>query len=90
MPPSIAAFSRPAPERTFERVTFWSMPLMARAWLRWMRPSALKAALDKEDHIALYVNFDFNKAILKPDAALVIAQVAKLMTDNPGLKLEIN
>jgi outer membrane protein OmpA-like peptidoglycan-associated protein len=52
--------------------------------------SALKAALDKGGHVALYVNFDFDKATLKPDAAPVIAQVVKLLKDNPGLKLSID
>src|SRR5262249_53341325 len=33
--------------------------------------SALKTALDKDGRIALYVNFDFAKATLKPDAAPV-------------------
>ncbi len=51
--------------------------------------SAMKTALDKDGRIALYVNFDFNKATLKPDAAPVVAQVVKLLKDNPGLKLEI-
>lgn len=51
--------------------------------------SAMKAALDKDGRIALYVNFDFNKATLKPDAAPVVAQVVKLLKDNPGLNLEI-
>lgn len=51
--------------------------------------SAMKTALDKEGRIALYVNFDFNKATLKPDAAPVVAQVVKLMKDNPTLKLEV-
>lgn len=51
--------------------------------------NAMKAALEKDGRIALYVNFDFNKATLKPDAAPVIAQVVKLMKDNPSLKLEV-
>lgn len=50
---------------------------------------AMKSALDKDGRISLYVNFDFNKATLKPDAAPVVAQVVKLLKDNPGLKLEI-
>src|SRR3546814_3999213 len=37
--------------------------------------SAMKTALDRDGHIALHVNFDFNKATLRPDAAPVIAQV---------------
>ncbi len=51
--------------------------------------SALKEALDREGHVALYVNFDFAKAVLKPDAAPVIAQVVKLMQDDPSLRLAI-
>jgi outer membrane protein OmpA-like peptidoglycan-associated protein len=50
---------------------------------------AMKSALDKDGRVSLYVNFDFNKATLKPDAAPVVAQVMKLLKDNPGLKLEI-
>jgi outer membrane protein OmpA-like peptidoglycan-associated protein len=50
---------------------------------------AMKAALDKDGRVSLYVNFDFNKATLKQDAAPVVAQVVKLLKDNPGLKLEI-
>ncbi|MBS0530910.1 MAG: OmpA family protein [Proteobacteria bacterium] len=52
--------------------------------------SAMKAALDKDGHIALYVNFDFNKATLKPDAAPVIGQVVKLLKDNPSLRLDVD
>lgn len=50
---------------------------------------ALKAALDTNGHIALYLNFDFAKATLKPDAQLVIAQVQALLKNNPTLKLAI-
>ena len=51
--------------------------------------SALKAALDKDGRVALYVNFDFAKAVLQPDAAPVIGQVVKLLQDNPALKLSV-
>jgi outer membrane protein OmpA-like peptidoglycan-associated protein len=51
--------------------------------------SALKAALDKDGRVALYVNFDFAKSVLQPDAAPVIAQVVKLLQDNPALKLSV-
>jgi outer membrane protein OmpA-like peptidoglycan-associated protein len=51
---------------------------------------ALKTALDTDGRIALYVNFDFNKATLKPDAKPVIDQVVALMKDTPALKLEID
>jgi outer membrane protein OmpA-like peptidoglycan-associated protein len=51
---------------------------------------ALKTALTRDGHVALYVNFDFNKATLKPDAAPVIAQIVALMKDDPSLRLEIS
>src|SRR3546814_10987939 len=51
--------------------------------------SAMKTALDRDGHIALHVNFDFNKATLRPDAAPVIAQVVTLLKDNADLKLSI-
>lgn len=51
---------------------------------------ALKAALDKDGRIALYVNFDFDKATLKPDAKPVIDQVVALLKNDPALKLEVD
>jgi outer membrane protein OmpA-like peptidoglycan-associated protein len=53
------------------------------------KPDALKAALDKEGRVALYVNFDFAKATLKPDATPVIAQVVALLKTNLTYKLSI-
>ena len=51
---------------------------------------AMKDALDKAGRIALYVNFDFAKASLKPDAAPIVAEVVNLMKRNPDLKLSID
>lgn len=52
--------------------------------------TALKKALDHDGHIALYVNFEFNKATLSPSATPTIAQVVKLLKDDPRLKVEID
>ena len=49
----------------------------------------MKTALDKVGHISLLVNFDFNKATLRPDDAPIIDQVITLLKDNPNLKLSI-
>jgi len=49
----------------------------------------LKTALDTQGHVALYINFDFNKATLKPDAQPIVAQVVALLKANPALKLSI-
>jgi outer membrane protein OmpA-like peptidoglycan-associated protein len=55
-------------------------------------PSAdsLKADLDKYGRVVLYINFDFNQATIRPDGKPIVAQVVKLMHDNPALKLAIN
>lgn len=50
---------------------------------------ALRAALDKDGRVALYVNFDFAKATLKPDAQPVIEQVAAMLQADPALRLSI-
>lgn len=50
---------------------------------------SLKAELDEKGHVALYVNFDFNKSTLRPDAKPIITQVLKLLQNNPGLSLSI-
>jgi outer membrane protein OmpA-like peptidoglycan-associated protein len=49
----------------------------------------MKTALDRDGKITLYVNFDFNKATLKPDAQPVLAQVVALLKANPDLKLSV-
>ncbi|MGH8041966.1 MAG: OmpA family protein, partial [Rudaea sp.] len=51
---------------------------------------AMKTALDKDGHVALYINFDFDKATLRPDAAPIVAQVVALLKGNPGLKLSVD
>ena len=50
----------------------------------------MKTALDRDGHVTLYINFDFNKATLKPDAAPIIAQIVALLKANPTLKLSVD
>jgi outer membrane protein OmpA-like peptidoglycan-associated protein len=52
--------------------------------------STLKSALDKDGHVALYINFDFGKATIKPDAKPVLDQVVSVLQSNPALKLEVD
>ena len=54
------------------------------------KADAMKTALDKDGHLALYIHFDFNKATLRPDAKPIIDQVIALMKNNPDLKLEVD
>lgn len=51
---------------------------------------SMKAALAKDGRVVLYVNFDFNKATLKPDAKPVLDQVVALLKNDPALKLEVD
>jgi outer membrane protein OmpA-like peptidoglycan-associated protein len=51
---------------------------------------AMRDKLDKEGHIALYINFDFDKATLKPDAQPIVAQIVALLKNNPDLKVSID
>jgi len=52
--------------------------------------SGLKAALEKNCKVALYgINFDFNKATLRPDSDPVLQQVAALLKSNPSMTVEI-
>lgn len=53
------------------------------------RASAMKTALDKDGQVALNIDFDFDKATLRADAAPIIAQVVELLKSNPDLRLSI-
>lgn len=46
-------------------------------------------ALSKDGFMALYINFDTNKAVIKPESMDIVDQVAELMKSKPGLKLSI-
>jgi outer membrane protein OmpA-like peptidoglycan-associated protein len=49
--------------------------------------AALKSALDREGRAVLHLAFDAGK--LRPDQAKAVAEVARLLKDNPGLKLTV-
>jgi OmpA-OmpF porin, OOP family len=52
--------------------------------------SALKKGIESDGHIAVYgIVFDTNKADLKPQADPIIAEIAKLLKDNPSLRLHV-
>ena len=51
--------------------------------------SALFEALNRDGHVALYINFDTAKATIRPDSQPVIDQVAEMLRTNPGLKLSV-
>ncbi|HMD72408.1 MAG TPA: OmpA family protein [Steroidobacteraceae bacterium] len=72
--------------------TMWAVIGLAGSYGEVEDPTAesLKSQLDQTGRAILYINFDFNKSTLRPDAKPIIAQVVKLMTDDPSLTLAIN
>lgn len=50
----------------------------------------MKAGIDVAGHVALYgIRFDFDKAALRPESAPTLAEIAKLMAADPGLRLVV-
>lgn len=58
--------------------------------LGFLDADAMKQKLDADGRVALYVNFDTDKATLRPDAAPVIDEIAKLLQADPALALSID
>jgi OOP family OmpA-OmpF porin len=46
-------------------------------------------ALNKDGHIALYINFDTGKSTIKPESKSIITQIAEMLKSNPDLALSI-
>lgn len=57
--------------------------------LGFLDASAMKKAIDADGRVALYVNFDVDKATLRPDAQPTIAEIEKLLGGDPALRLSI-
>jgi len=47
------------------------------------------AALNKQGFVALYINFDTNKATIKPESKPIVDQIVLLLKDNPNLKVSV-
>jgi OOP family OmpA-OmpF porin len=46
-------------------------------------------ALNRDGHIALYINFDTGKSIIRPESKTIIEQVVQMLKANPNLKLSV-
>lgn len=57
--------------------------------LGFLDAAAMKQAIDKDGRVALYINFDVDKATLRPDAQPILAEIDKLLQSDPALKLSI-
>jgi OmpA-OmpF porin, OOP family len=49
----------------------------------------MKKELDAKGHVALYINFDFDKADIKPESQPILDQIVKLLKNNPSLNLTV-
>jgi len=57
--------------------------------LGFLDASAMKKAIDKDGRVALHINFDIDKATLRPDARPAVAEIDKLLASDLALKLSI-
>jgi len=51
--------------------------------------SAMFETLNRDGHIALYINFDTGKSIIKTESKSIIEQIVQMMKANPDLKLSV-
>ena len=57
--------------------------------LGFLSASDMKKAIDANGHVALHINFDTDKATLRADAQPIVAEIGKLLQNDPGLRLSI-
>jgi outer membrane protein OmpA-like peptidoglycan-associated protein len=51
--------------------------------------SSMLDALNREGHIALYINFDTGKSTIKPESKPIIAQIVQMLKANPKLNISV-
>lgn len=49
----------------------------------------MKAALDADGHVALYINFDSDATAIKPESQPILVEIVKLLQADPELRIEI-
>jgi len=52
--------------------------------------SSMFEALNRDGHIALYINFDFGKSNIRDESKPVIEQIVQMMKSNPELKIGVD
>ncbi len=61
----------------------------AEAMVQQVTASDMLGALNRDGFIALYINFDSGKAVVKEDSLGIIDQIHQLLKDNPALKISV-
>jgi len=51
--------------------------------------SSMFEALNRDGHVALYINFDTGKAIIRDESKPIIDEIVQMMKSNPELKLNV-
>jgi OOP family OmpA-OmpF porin len=51
--------------------------------------SSMLDTLNREGHIALYINFDTGKSTIKPESRSIINQIVEMLKANPGLNISV-
>jgi outer membrane protein OmpA-like peptidoglycan-associated protein len=46
-------------------------------------------ALNRDGHIALYINFDTGKSTIKPESKVIIEQIVQMLKANPAVKISV-
>lgn len=54
-----------------------------------MPAEQMATALKKDGHVALYLNFDTDSDVLRPDSLPAVDEIAKLLKADPSLKLKV-
>jgi len=69
-------------------VTVAERQAMAQSY-SFLTADALMAAIDANGRVPVYIEFDVDRATLRPDARPAVDEIIKLMRDNPNLRLSI-
>jgi outer membrane protein OmpA-like peptidoglycan-associated protein len=51
--------------------------------------SSMFEALNRDGHIALYINFDTGKSVIRDESKPIIDQIVQMMKSNPDLKIAV-
>lgn len=54
-----------------------------------IKADAMASALGKDGHVALYLNFDTDSNVIRPDSKPVVEEIATLLRTDPKLKLKV-
>ncbi|MES2900983.1 MAG: OmpA family protein [Pseudomonadota bacterium] len=54
-----------------------------------VKADAMRAELDRTGRVALYINFDTDKAVLRADARPAVDEITELLKRDPALKLSV-